>query len=141
MEITANQIKAIHAILSKYDLLDVKSDYISMITNGRTTSTKKLTQDEVKKIFKDFASVNQVTEAKVKSAIFNSIYMIAHQMGIIYGDTEDDYQMNKAKLNKFCRERGTIKKDLTRMNESELKKTHRQFIAMQSKYKEKSQTI
>lgn len=47
-----------------------------------------------------------------------------------YGDTPEDKLMNCAKINKFCRERGTVKKNINEMNLQELKKTHKQFEAM-----------
>ena len=41
--------------------------------------------------------------------------------------------MNYAVINKFCRERGTVKKDITLMNLQELNRTKKQFEAMLSK--------
>ena len=41
--------------------------------------------------------------------------------------------MNIAKINMFCRERGTVKKNISEMNLTELKKTKRQFEAILDK--------
>jgi hypothetical protein len=76
-----------------------------------------------------------------RKSVYATIYKIARIMGIIYGDTQDDFEMNKAKLNKFCRERGTVKKNLTEMTISELNKTHRQFEAMVRKFNMKKTNI
>jgi len=83
--------------------------------------------------------MNENAEIQIKLRNeYTAIWKIAWEMGIIYGNTEDDYQMNKAKLNKFCRERGTVKKNLNEMILPEMQKTHRQFEAMYSKYKSKN---
>ena len=50
-----------------------------------------------------------------------------------YGDSPEDKAMNYAVINKFCRERGTVKKDITLMNLQELNRTKKQFEAMLSK--------
>ena len=41
--------------------------------------------------------------------------------------------MNIAKINKFCRERGTVKKNISEMNLTELRKTKKQFEAILDK--------
>ena len=133
---TPAQIKAIYTTLHKYGLLDQKADYMFALTNGRTEHTKELTYKEVNDFFALFGTFNEVMYEKRRS-VYTSIYKIAWVMGIIYGDTQDDYEMNKAKLDKFCRERGTIKKNLNEMNLFELNKTHRQFEAMLQKFNEK----
>ena len=51
-------------------------------------------------------------------------------VGMSYGDTWEDKMMNIAKINRFCRERGTVKKNITEMTLPELKKTRKQFEAM-----------
>ncbi len=47
-----------------------------------------------------------------------------------YGDTYEDKMMNIAVINKFCRERGTVKKNIKEMDLKELRKTKKQFEAM-----------
>lgn len=134
---TPAQIRAIYAILHKHGLLDKKAEYVSAITSGRTESSKELTRGEVREFFSIFENDSQ-TEARRK-VIYTAIWKIAWKMGIIYGNSEEDYEMNKAKLNTFCRERGTVKKNLTQMNLAELNKTRRQFEAMFRKYKERKE--
>ena len=58
------------------------------------------------------------------------IYKLACMIGMCYGETEEDRLMNCAKIDKFCRERGTVKKNVMQMTLTELKKTKRQFEAM-----------
>ena len=136
---TPAQIKAIHAILNKHGLLDHKAEYVSAITNGRTESTKDLTRREVREFFSIFEDDSQ-TEAR-RNAIYTAIWKIAWNMGIIYGISKEDYEMNKAKLNTFCKERGTVKKNITQMNLAELNKTRRQFEAMYRRFKESKEYV
>ena len=58
------------------------------------------------------------------------IYKLACMIGMCYGETEEDRLMNCAKIDKFCRERGTVKKNVMQMTLTELKKTKRQFEAI-----------
>jgi hypothetical protein len=77
-----------------------------------------------------------VNEESSKTTV-HAIWKLAWKMGIIYGDSQEDYEMNRAKLNLFCKERGTVKKNLTQMNIIELRKTHKQFEAMFTKFTNK----
>ena len=140
--ITPAQIKAIHAILNKCGHLEHKAEYIKRFTGGRTDSCKCLTFDEARRFIGLTISAMQVLKSyevnldEKQKVTLSAIWKIAWHMKIIYGDTQEDYEMNKAKLNLFCKERGTVKKNLTQMNLCELRKTHRQFEAMFKKYNE-----
>ena len=48
-------------------------------------------------------------------------------------DTPEDFEMNKAKINQFCRTRSKFRKNLTEMSLAELKEVKRQFEAMARK--------
>jgi len=135
--ITTAQIKKIHTLLNQQGLLDEKPTLVYSISEGRTQSTKELTVNEGKRLITFLLNDDNVNESKCV-AVFRAIYRLAWDMDIIYGKTTDDYHMNVAKLNMFCRERGTVKKNLSQMNLTELRKTQRQFEAMYSKHKNKS---
>lgn len=133
--ISKAQIIAVHAILNKYGLLEYKHDYIRELTGGRTESAKELTYAEASHFFATFNNHSDSSlEYERRKMALKAIWKIAWNMGIIYGDSPEDIEMNKAKLNLFCRERGTIKKNITAMNSIELHKTHRQFEAMFQKF-------
>lgn len=118
--------------------MEYKHEYIKEITGGRTESAKEMTYTEALQFFAKFnKQPDRTMDEERCKAHLSSIYKIAWSMGIIYGDSDDDYEMNKAKLNLFCRERGTVKKNLTQMDSDELRKTHRQFEAMYSKFNKK----
>lgn len=137
--ITAEQIKKIHALLNQQGIMEHKRTIIHSFSDGRTTSTKDLTCYEAKQLIDGLQNGEKEREEKREKARieFRAIYGLAWKMGIIYGETDDDYRMNMAKLNMFCRDRGTVKKNLTFQNLEELRKTHRQFEAMYNKFKNK----
>lgn len=132
--ITKAQITKIHVLLNQKGLIAEKRSIIHSVSNGRTESSKELTSNEAIYLI---GFLSEDTDREKKRALFSAIYGLAWQMGIIYGDTDEDYQMNKAKLNVFCRERGTVKKNLSEQNLLEMRKTHRQFEAMLKKHKQK----
>lgn len=132
--VTTAQIKKIHVLLRQKGLMDEKATMASSISDGRTQSTKELSRDEAKRLITFLMDENAEIRLKTKN-IYLAIWGLAWNMGIIYGETDEDHQMNKAKLNLSCRVRGSVKKNLTEMNLPELQKTHRQFEAMYSKYK------
>lgn len=132
--ISKGQIKIIHVLLSERGIMDEKRNIVHSISSGRTTSTKELTANEARQLIGLLVCEGDKTE-KQKS-VFRSIYGIAYKMDIIYGDTDDDYQMNLAKLNMFCRERGTVKKNLAEQSYMEMCRTLRQFEAMYNKHKQ-----
>lgn len=131
--ITTAQIKKIHVLLDQKGLMDEKKMIVYTMSEGRVESTKDLSLDEAELLI-NFLTAHRDGDKKKKKTAFRAIWHIAWEMGIIYGDTEDDYQMNRAKLNLFCRQRGTVKKDIKDQNLAELRKTRRQFEAMYKKH-------
>ena len=134
--VTTAQIQKINVLLNQKGLMDQKAALIHSYSDGRITSTKDLNCNEAKQLIGYLVESDKEREDKAK-AEFKAIYKLAWKMNTIYGDTEDDYNMNIAKLNVFCRTRGTVKKNITAMNIEELRKTHRQFEAMYRSYKNK----
>ena len=135
--ISKAQIAKIHVLLQQQGLMDEKASIVYSVSNGRTESTKELTCHEGRQMIGMLATEQDNTEADKRKAIFKAIYGLAWHMGIIYGNTKEDYHMNLAKLNVFCRQRGTVKKNLTEQNLIEMCRTHRQFEAMSRNYKRK----
>jgi len=134
--VTPAQIKKIHVLLQQQGLMDQKETMLQSISKGKATSTKDLTCYEAKQWIA-FLMDDQAETQKKQNIVVYAIWRLAWNMGIIYGDTEADYEMNRAKLNMFCLQRGTVKKKLTEQNLIELRKTHRQFEAMYTKHKNK----
>jgi hypothetical protein len=137
--VTNAQIGKIHVLLSQRGLTDRKKIMVYSVSDGRTESTKELTRYEAKRLIAFLLDEKEEIILKMK-VLMDSVWEIAREMGMIYGETEDDYQMNKAKLNMFCRQRGAVKKNFTEMNFFDMQKIHRQFEAMYRKYKLKIST-
>jgi len=138
--VTTGQIKKIHVLLQQKGLMEEKETIINSVSDGRTQSTKELTCYEATRLISFLLDENAEIKRKMGKVV-NAIWDLAWNMEIIYGKTKDDFEMNIAKLNMFCRQRGAVKKNITVMNLMELQKIHRQFEAMYSKYKQKNSNI
>lgn len=135
--ITSAQMKKIHTMFSLLEIeKESKKRMILSLTDKRTISVKNLTFEEAKFLilYLDEKSGEFKTDLmrQCRKEVA-SIYHISYLIGMCYGDTEDDKLMNIAKINMFCRERGTVKKNISEMNLTELKKTKRQFEAILDK--------
>lgn len=128
------QLKKIQTMFTKLGFEpEDKQGIISTLTKGRATSTKDITIEEAKILINYLmGKTDQKKEAYQTECrdIVKQIYHLSYEVGMSYGDTPEDKLMNCAKINKFCRERGTVKKNITEMNLTELKKTKKQFEAM-----------
>ena len=128
------QLKKIQTMFAKLGFEpEDKQGIISSLTKGRVTSTKDITFEEAKVLINYLmGKTDQKKEAYQAECrdIVRQIYHLSYEVGMSYGDTPEDKLMNCAKINKFCRERGTVKKNITEMNLTEIKKTKKQFEAM-----------
>lgn len=128
------QLKKIQTMFTKIGFeSEDKQGIISSLTRGRATSTKDITFEEAKILINYLAGKTDQGKAAYQTEcrnIVKQIYRLSYEVGMSYGDTPEDKLMNCAKINKFCRERGTVKKNITEMNLAELKKTKKQFEAM-----------
>jgi len=123
-KVTNAQLQKIHVLLRNNGLIDDKKELVAQLTNGRTESTRFLTKAEATFFIQRLCDIDPLEKQK------KSVIHLAYVAGIIYGDTPEDYQINKAKLDMFLKERGTVKKELAKMTYAELMKVHRQFEAM-----------
>lgn len=128
------QLKKIQTMFTKLGFEpEDKQGIISTLTKGRATSTKDITIEEAKILINYLMGKTdhkkEAYQAECRD-IVKQIYHLSYEVGMSYGDTPEDKLMNCAKINKFCRERGTVKKNITEMNLMELKKTKKQFEAM-----------
>lgn len=129
--LTPAQLKLIHTLLGQADLMERKADLVYSFSNGRTESSRELSLFEAKEM------IEFLKRATDSQQLIKAIWFIAYEMEIISGSGADHNGMNAAKLDLFCKSRGSVKKNLREQNYQELKKTHRQFEAMYQKYKQK----
>ena len=129
--ITTAQLSKIHVLLNQFGIMEDKADLVSQFTNGRETSSKKLTFNEAKSILQHLSRFDPCDKMRKK------VFSLAYEAEIIYGDTQADKKINAAKLNMFLLHSGTVKKELNKMSKDELKKVVNQFY-MIIKHKEES---
>lgn len=132
--ISPAQLKKVQTMFTKlgFDMED-KQGIISSLTKSRATSTKDITFEEAKILINYLVGKTGQKQAAYQAecrGLVKQIYHLSYEVGMSYGDTPEDKLMNCAKINKFCRERGTVKKNINEMNLTELKKTKKQFEAM-----------
>lgn len=131
--LTNAQIRKIQTLFSKLGFSsDDKKNIIRHLTLNRSSSTKDLRKDEAKYLINYLEGNNEVKQAYYDKCLkeVKSIYKLSYDIGMCYGDTYEDKMMNIAVINKFCRERGTVKKNIKEMDLKELRKTKKQFEAM-----------
>lgn len=119
--ITTAQLSKIHVLLNQFGIIEDKADLVSQFTNGRETSSKKLTFNEAKSLLQHLCRFDPCDRMRKK------VFSLAYEAEIIYGDTPADKKINAAKLNMFLNNAGTVKKDLNKMRIDELIKVVNQF--------------
>jgi hypothetical protein len=124
MNATKQQIAKIHVLLSQLNLLDNKKEIISNYTGKRTESSRDLTIEEARNIIKTLSTYDN------RDPMRRKIFALAYECDIIWGESLIDKKMNSIKLNRFLLDRGTVKKELNKMNFEELRKTVNQFGQM-----------
>ena len=127
--INTAQIQKLQCLYRELNIIEQKKDILLHFTNNRTDSTAGLTMDEARDLIQDLAQ-HEPTE-RLRKMIFS----YAYRANIIYGESDTDKKINRAKLNMFLRDRGTVKKDIEKQTLPELKQTMRQFAAMVSNNK------
>ena len=65
--------------------------------------------------------------------IFSLFFRLSFLNKDFPNDTPEDFEMNKAKINVFCRTRSKFRKPITEMTLEELKEVKRQFEALARK--------
>lgn len=128
---TKPQLSKIHVLLGQMNLLEAKANLVSQFTNGRETSSKEMTMSEAKNL------LGHLSEYDPNDRMRKKVFALAYEAGMLYGYSTEDKLMNSAKLDKFLREKGTVKKTLNKMSKAELGKTVSQFQQI-VKHKEES---
>ena len=133
--VTTPQLKKIHTILGQLGLKDRKSEIVYGFTEGRTESSRELTLQEAKNL------IEWLEESDERAKVIRRIWHLAYEMGIIVPGDQNEKAMNTAKLDAFCKERGTVKKSISAQSFKEIKRTAKQFEAMYKKHEEKKDVM
>lgn len=121
MQVTKSQLSKIHVLLSQMGLTDQKREMIHRFSSGRTESSKELTMQEASMLLQALSRHDPCDPMRRK------IFALAYDANIIWGDTPADKKMNSIKLDRFLLSKGTVKKELRRMNHADLVKAINQL--------------
>lgn len=136
--VTPQQIKALQAQFHKMGFSEEdRHGFISQFTSGRTDSTSGLTKEEAALLLSRFNKESADRVRKEARALVKQIFSLSFRISCLNrnytNETPEDFEMNKAKINQFCRTRSKFRKNLTEMSLAELKEVKRQFEAMARK--------
>lgn len=136
--VTPQQVKALHAQFRRMGFNDEdRHALIHEFTSGRTDSTAGLTKTEAGQLLSRFSREETEYRRGQARALVRQIFALSFRITCLNknytNDTEADFEMNKAKINQFCRTRSKFRKNLTEMSLEELKEVKRQFEAMARK--------
>ena len=136
--VTPQQIKALQAQFHKMGFSEEdRHGFISQFTSGRTDSTAGLTKEEAGLLLTRFNREAADRVRKEARALVKQIFSLSFRISCLNrnytNETPEDFEMNKAKINQFCRTRSKFRKNLTEMSLAELKEVKRQFEAMARK--------
>lgn len=138
--ISPQQLKALHATFRRLGMDDdSRHTMITYFTDGRTQSSKELSFGEASRLLSSLNDVKKASEeARVLvKAIFGLSFQISFLNKGFSNDTEEAFEMNKAKLNMFARRKSVCRKNVPEMYLSELKAFKKQLEAIAYNEKKK----
>ena len=144
--VTPAQLKALHVTSHKLGMDDdARHECIASFTSGRTASSKYLTMTEARlllsRLNQDDEQVSKMMLAEART-LCRSIYYLASQISFLNkdfpSDTEEDRQMNKAKIDVWARSRSRFRKNIRQMNVGELREVKKQLEAIARKENDKA---
>lgn len=141
--ITAAQMKALHAAFHAHGMDDeARHDCIGDFTSGRTTSSKELTINEAQLLLSRLNEEHEKVRKMMlvqSQTLCRSINYLASQISFLNKDyptdTDEDREMNKAKVNVWARKYSRFHKNIQQMNVAELREVKKQLEAIARKEK------
>jgi hypothetical protein len=144
--ISGEQLKALHATFRAHGMDDdARHSCIYAFTEGRTESSKELTFEEARQLLTKLNPKNTMENDKVKEMLRNesitvvkSIYHLSMKISFLNKEfagsvSEEDKQMNIAKLNRWARTYSKSHKDIKKMTIGELRDLKKQLEAIAHK--------
>lgn len=136
--ITAQQVKALHTVFRQMGMdADDRHEFIANLTDGRTSSTKELTMDEARSLLDNLGKNQREAYQQESKQVCKQIYALSFQISFLNKgydtSSREEFEMNKAKINQFCREHTRMRKNLTEMTLAELKQVKKQMEAIARK--------
>lgn len=133
--VTSAQLKKIHVLLGELKLMDKKPEIVTGFTSGRTDSSRQMTLPEAKSL------IEWLLGSQERTTLLRRIWHLAYEMEIIIAGDHNEKAINVAKLDTFCKQRGTVKKALSAQSLKEIKRTARQFEAMYAKHEQRKDEL
>lgn len=142
--ITPAQLKALHVTFHRIGMDDdARHECIYSFTSGRTQSSRDLTMIEARlllsRLNEDDEQMRSILLEEART-LCRSIYYLASQISFLNkdfpSDTEEDRQMNKAKIDVWARSRSRFRKNIRQMNVGELREVKKQLEAIARKEKD-----
>lgn len=118
--------KQLYGLLNKTGLTSQKAALVAGFTNGRSESTKDLTNDEARQMIRflnDTIGNQDISSNKMR----RSIIAMAHEMGWHIPDTS---KINMDSINNWCLKYSYLKKPLNSYTHAELPKLVTQFTGV-----------
>lgn len=136
--ITPQQLRALHACFRSMGFDDDdRHGYLYQYTAGRVSSTKELTFEEARNLLSSLLKKRQCNTDKKAKSLCKSIYALSFRISFLNknysSDTEDEFRMNVAKINMFCRARSRFRKNMTQMDVAELEAVKKQLEKIANK--------
>ena len=136
--VTAQQVKALHTVFRQMGMdADERHEFIVNFTDGRTNSTKELTMNEARKLLDILGKDQREAYQREAKQVCKQIYALSFQISFLNkgfdNGTTEEFEMNKAKINVFCRNNTRFHKNLTEMTLAELKEVKKQMEAIARK--------
>lgn len=123
--ITPEQIKYLHLLVVKCDLVEDKKHLVSQYTNGRTESSKEMTQTEARYLIASLKKMVSPTEDEKKAdRMRRKIIGLAHECGWHLAGTQ---RIDMERLDNWCLNSSYLKKKLDKYKLSELPRLVSQF--------------
>lgn len=139
--ITPQQLKALHATFHRIGMDDdARHECIYAFTSGRTESSKELTMDEacllMSRLNEDDEQMRRMLIEEART-LCRSIYYLSTRISFLNKDfptdTQEDFEMNKAKIDVWARKYSRFRKNIRQMNVSELREVKKQLEAIARK--------
>lgn len=139
--ITSQQLRVLHATFHAIGMNDeARHACVYAFTDGRTQSTKELTFEEARQLIsrlkEEDTNYQEMMRREAKN-LLRSIYFLSMQVSFLNkgfpSDTQEDFEMNKAKLNVWARKYSSCHKNITSMSVAELQEVKKQLEAIAHK--------
>lgn len=136
--ISPGQIKALHSTFRQIGMdNDARHACIHSFTGGRTESIKELLFDEARQLLSSLREPDLEQRAREQEEVgklLKSIFYLSFQISFLnegFGNsTEEEFEMNKAKINMFARKKSPCRKNVTEMYLPELRAFKKQLEAI-----------